>query len=168
MSNLRLLLVEDSEGDAGLIVRVLTQAGFEVAFRRVDDADGLRHALDNSAWDVIVADYRLPAFDAPGVLRMLREWGEDIPCIVVSGEMGEETAVAMMKAGARDYLTKNNLARLAPAVYRELTEAAERRRSRRCPRGIVASRRAPGLSRRGHAVRHVRLSSPERQARLVK
>ena len=85
---------------------------------------------EDPAWDVIIADYHLPGFDAPGALRILQECGHDIPCIVVSGMMGEDTAVEMMKSGAHDYLTKNNLARLVPAVERELAEAARRRESR--------------------------------------
>lgn len=127
---LRILQVEDSENDADLILRLLMQAGFEVFSHRVEDAEGLRHALADPSWDIVIADYHLPGFDAPGALRMLQESGSDIPCIVVSGMMGEETAVEMMKSGAHDYLTKNNLARLVPAVERELAEAALRRETR--------------------------------------
>src|ERR1019366_4477674 len=124
---LRLLQIEDSERDADMILRLLMQAGFEVFSHRVEDAEGLRHALEDPTWDVIIADYHLPGFDAPGALRILQECGRDIPCIVVSGMMGEDTAVEMMKSGAHDYMTKNNLARLAPAVERELAEAVRRR-----------------------------------------
>ena len=127
---LRLLQIEDSESDAELIVRLLKQAGFEVRSQCVDDAEGLRGALEGSTWDVIVADYHLPGFDAPAALRILQEYDQDIPCIVVSGKMGEDVAVEMMKSGAHDYLTKKNLTRLAPAVERELAEAAARRESR--------------------------------------
>ena len=127
---LRLLQIEDSEGDADMILRLLRQGGFEVSSHRVEDADGFRRALEDPAWDVIIADYYLPGFDAPGALRILQECGQDIPCIVVSGKMGEETAVEMMKSGAHDYLTKNNLTRLVPAVERELAEAARRRETR--------------------------------------
>src|SRR5208283_3622107 len=127
---LRLLQIEDSESDADIILRLLMQAGFEVFSRRVDDAEGLRHALEDPTWDVIIADYYMPGFDAPGALRILQEFGQDIPCIVVSGMMGEETAVEMMKSGAHDYLTKKNLTRLVPAVERELAEAARRRETR--------------------------------------
>jgi PAS domain S-box-containing protein len=136
---LRLLLIEDSEGDAELIVQLLTQANFTVAAQRVDDAEGFRRALADSPWDIIVADYHLPSFDAPGALRILQELGADIPCIVVSGMMGEETAVEMMKSGAQDYVTKNNLARLAPAVARELADAEIRRDSRRTQEELHAS-----------------------------
>ena len=127
---LRLLQIEDSESDADLIIRLLMQAGFEVFCQRVEDAESLRHALEDPTWDVIIADYYMPGFDAPGALRMLQECGRDIPCIVVSGKMGEDIAVEMMKSGAHDYLTKNNLTRLVPAVERELAEAQARRESK--------------------------------------
>jgi two-component system, cell cycle sensor histidine kinase and response regulator CckA len=136
---LRLLQIEDSESDADMILRLLMHAGFEVFSHRVEDAVGLRHALEDPTWDVIIADYHLPGFDAPGVLRILQECGNDIPCIVVSGKMGEETAVEMMKSGAHDYLTKNNLTRLAPAVERELAEGAGRRESKRAQEELRGS-----------------------------
>src|SRR5271169_3543139 len=128
--SLRLLQIEDSEIDADMTIRLLMQAGFDVFSRRVEDAEGLRHALEDPNWDVIVADYHLPGFDAPGALRILQEYGKDIPCIVISGMMGEDTAVEMMKSGAQDYMTKHNLTRLVPAVERELGEAAARRETK--------------------------------------
>ena len=127
---LRLLQIEDSESDADLVLRLLMHAGFAVVAQRVENAEGLRRALDAPGWDVIIADYHLPGFDAPSALRILQETGHDIPCIVVSGKMGEDIAVEMMKFGAHDYLTKNNLTRLAPAVEREVAEAAARRDSK--------------------------------------
>lgn len=136
---LRLLQIEDSESDADMILRLLMQGGFEVFSHRVEDADGLRRALEDPAWDVIIADYHLPGFDAPGALRILQECGRDIPCIVVSGKMGEDTAVEMMKSGAHDYLTKNNLSRLVPAVERELAEAASRRETRQAQEELRGS-----------------------------
>jgi len=99
---MRLLQIEDSESDADMILRLLMQAGFEVLSQRVDDAEGLRRALDDPTWDLIIADYHLPGFDAPAALRILQECGKDIPCIVVSGMMGEDTAVEMMKSGGHD------------------------------------------------------------------
>jgi PAS domain S-box-containing protein len=136
---LRLLQIEDSESDADMMLRLLMQAGFEVFSHRVEDAEGLRHALEDPRWDVIIADYHLPGFDAPGALRILQECGHDIPCIVVSGMMGEDTAVEMMKSGAHDYMTKNNLTRLAPAVERELAEAAQRRETRQAQQQLRES-----------------------------
>ncbi len=87
----------------------------------------MRAALAKHPWDLIIADYRLPEFDAPSALSLLHESGHDIPFIVVSGAMGEELAVAMMRAGAQDYLLKSDLARLAPAVEREMGDARTRR-----------------------------------------
>jgi len=128
---LRLLLIEDSESDAGLIVRHLESAGYDVRMNRVQTADALRAALANPEYDVIIADHHLPQFDAPTALAIVREGGHDIPFLVVSGTIGEDRAVAMMKAGAHDYLMKNNLARLAPTVGREIRDALARKDLRR-------------------------------------
>jgi len=128
---LRVLLIEDSESDAGLIVRHLEGAGYGVHANRVETAGALRAALAGPAYDVIIADHRLPQFDAPAALAIVRESGHDIPFLVVSGTIGEERAVAMMKAGAHDYLMKSHLARLAPAVGREIRDALARRQLRR-------------------------------------
>ena len=124
---LRVLQVEDSENDAALILRVLEKAGYEVRSKRVEDPVEMREALEEQAWDVIIADYNLPGFDAPTALKILHEIGRDTPFLVVSGVIGEDVAVEMMKAGAHDYLMKNNLARLAPAVEREMREFRYRR-----------------------------------------
>lgn len=131
--------VEDSESDAALIVRALEKARFQVEWERVEDAAGMRAALAERAWDVIIADYHLPQFDAPAALAILRDSGLDIPFIVVSAIMGEDTAVEMMKAGAHDYLLKDKLARLAPAVERELRDAESRRERRRAEEALAAS-----------------------------
>jgi signal transduction histidine kinase len=127
---LRVLLIEDSDSDAALIVWHLKNAGYDVAASRVETAGELRAALADPAYDVIVADHRLPHFDAPSALAMVRESGHDIPFLVVSGTIGEERAVAMMKAGAHDYVMKSNLTRLAPAVAREIGDALARRELR--------------------------------------
>lgn len=124
---LRLLHVEDSVSDAAFTERALTKAGYTVCSERVVNACEMRDALRKDTWDLIIADYRLPEFDAPSALALLHETGQDIPFIVVSGAMGEDLAVAMMKAGAQDYLLKDDLARLAPAVEREIRDARIRR-----------------------------------------
>ncbi|MCW5978716.1 MAG: EAL domain-containing protein [Bryobacteraceae bacterium] len=124
---LRVLQIEDSESDAALVVRLLEKAGYDVRAERVEEAGQMRAALATSAWDVVIADYHLPRFDAPAALRILHDSGRDIPFIVVSGAVGESVAVELMKAGAHDYVMKNNLPRLAPAVERELREAQTRR-----------------------------------------
>jgi two-component sensor histidine kinase len=127
---LRVLQIEDSESDAALIVRLLEKDGYDVHAERVETAEQMRGALEGQSWEVIVADYRLPKFDAPSALSILQQTGKDIPFIVVSGAIGEETAVSIMKSGAHDYLLKDRLERLAPAVAREIREARSRQRQR--------------------------------------
>src|SRR3954467_3646347 len=105
---LRVLIVEDSEFDAQMIVSILRKGGYDVSFERVETGDALRHALHERAWDIILADYNLPAFDAPAALRILQESGLDLPFIIVSGGIGEDIAVSAMKSGAHDYLMKGN------------------------------------------------------------
>src|SRR5687768_2118643 len=127
MIPLNLLIIEDSEDDALLVIRALRQAGYDVNPTQVDTADGLRDALRKSSWDVAIADYTMPTFTGTKALAMIREHGLDLPFIFVSGTIGEDVAVAAMKTGAHDYIVKGNLARLAPAVERELQEATARR-----------------------------------------
>ncbi|GEM_PF-5573395 len=129
--SLRVLLVEDSEHDAFLIERELHQGGFDPIVERVETSDAMRAALARQVWDVVISDHKLPRFSGMAALQLLRDSGADLPFILVSGTIGEETAVAAMKAGAHDYVMKNALARLAPAVERELQEAEEVRRARR-------------------------------------
>ncbi len=133
---LRVLQVEDSDSDAALIVRILEKTWKDVRAERVEEAGALRAALAGKPWDVIIADYRLPRFDAPAALATLRQTGLDIPFIVVSGTIGEEVAVAMMKAGAHDYLMKSSLARLGPVVKREIVDAEVRRERRRAEQAL--------------------------------
>jgi two-component system, cell cycle sensor histidine kinase and response regulator CckA len=125
---LRVLIVEDSEDDMLLMLRELRRSDYELEYTRVDTAIAMRAALDRQTWDVVIADYTLPTFSAPDALQLLQDHQQDLPFIIVSGTIGEETAVAAMKAGANDYLIKGNLVRLLPAIERELREAAERRK----------------------------------------
>jgi two-component sensor histidine kinase len=127
---LRVLQVEDSESDAALIVRLLQKDGYDVHAERVETAEQMSAALANQSWEVIIADFRLPRFDAPSALKILQQTGKDIPFIVVSGAIGEDIAVNMMRSGAHDYLLKDRLERLAPAVAREIHDARGRRRQR--------------------------------------
>ena len=136
---LRVLIVEDSEFDAQMMVSILRKGGYDVSFERVETADALRTALHDRAWDMILADYNLPDFDAPTALRILQETGLDLPFIIVSGGIGEDIAVSAMKAGAHDYLMKGNLSRLVPAVERELREAANRASQREAKRALQES-----------------------------
>jgi PAS domain S-box-containing protein len=136
---LRVLMVKDSESDAGPLVRRLQQAGYDLAHERVDTADDLRAALAQPDWDIVIADYQMPRFSAPAALEILKASGRDLPFIIVSGTIGEEKAVAMMKAGAHDYVIKDNLARLVPAVERELREAEGRRERQRAEEALLTS-----------------------------
>jgi len=128
---LRVLIVEDHEDDALLVLRELRKGGFEPIWERVQTDVALRQALTAQAWDVVISDYQLPGFNAPTALRILHESLIDLPFIVLSGTIGEATAVAMMKAGAHDYLMKDSLTRLPEAVRREVREANVRAEQRR-------------------------------------
>ncbi len=128
---IRVLIVDDSSEDSELMVRALTDGGYDPSFERVETVDAMKSALDTHVWDLVIADFSMPDFSGYGALASLRESGQDIPCIVVSGTIGEETAVKTMKSGANDYVMKDKLHRLAPAVERELREAIVRRESRK-------------------------------------
>ncbi len=123
---LRALIVEDSEFDAQMMVNILRKGGYEPAFERVETGEQMKAALTNKQWDVILADYNLPDFNALAALKIAQDSQLDLPFVIVSGGIGEDVAVEAMKAGAHDYLMKGNLNRLAPAVERELREAAIR------------------------------------------
>src|SRR3954469_895378 len=122
---LRVLMIEDSDFDSDLLLAMLERGGYNVTPTRVETAEGLRKALEQP-WDIVIADYNLPQFDALAALEIVKASGKDVPFIIVSGGIGESTAVAAMKAGAHDYLMKDNLARLVPVVERELREAVNR------------------------------------------
>ena len=119
--------MEDSKNDALLLIRELKMGGYEPEYERVETPEAMEKALAASGWDVVVSDYRLPRFGAPEALALFRESGLEAPFVVVSGKLGEDAAVEVMKAGADDFLTKDNLTRLCPTVERGLAEAEERR-----------------------------------------
>jgi diguanylate cyclase len=127
---LSVLLVEDSEDDALLTLICLRQAGFEPRWRRVDNEQSMRAALDAISWDVVISDHSMPNFSAPEALKLINQQGLDLPFIIVSGSIGEEAAVRAMKAGAQDYIVKGQLSRLPAAIERELKEVHERRARR--------------------------------------
>jgi PAS domain S-box-containing protein len=137
---IRLLVVEDSEDDARLAMSMLRRGGFAPTFRRVQDLDGLRDALKSEPWDAVLSDFRMPRFSGVEALSVFRQSGRDVPFIFVSGTIGEETAVEAMKAGASDYVMKQNLARLVPAMERELAQAAIRSEHRRAQADLQISR----------------------------
>lgn len=125
---LRVLIVEDSEYDAALLIRAFRTQGYDPTWKIVDMPAALESELRSATWDVILCDYNLPQFGGPAALQILKESGLDLPLIIVSGIIGEDVAVAAMKAGAHDYVPKDNLARLVPAVEREVREAEVRRK----------------------------------------
>jgi PAS domain S-box-containing protein len=133
---LRVLIVEDSENDALLLLRELRRSGYEPYYERVDNSKAMERALAGSAWDVIFSDYRMPRFGAPKALEAARAADSEAPFIVVSGKIGEDVAVEMMKAGAHDYVMKDNLARLCATMERGLEEARERRERRQAEEGL--------------------------------
>jgi two-component system sensor histidine kinase UhpB len=128
---LQVLLIEDSEDDAALLEIELRRAGYAPACHRVETLEALGAALDRQHLDIVISDYRLPRFDGLAALALVKAKGLDVPFIIASGYITEETAVAAMKAGAHDYVMKDKLARLGPAVERELRDAASRRERRR-------------------------------------
>ncbi|HEY6224836.1 MAG TPA: response regulator [Gemmatimonadales bacterium] len=143
---LRVLLVEDSADDARLLVRQLGTAGYDVTHRRVDTPDAMQDALERSVWDIVISDYSMPQFSGTAALALVQERGLDLPFIFVSGTIGEDLAVAAMKAGAADYVLKDKLKRLVPAIERELRDAEVRRERRRAQEVVVERTRLAVLS----------------------
>jgi two-component system cell cycle sensor histidine kinase/response regulator CckA len=137
---LRVLIVEDSESDTALDVRALEAAGHRVTYSVAETAAEMREALATEVFDVILADHNLPQFDALGALAVLKASGLDIPLVIVSGSIGEETAVSLMKAGANDYVLKDKLSRLAFTVERALVDAEDRRRRKQAEEALKLAR----------------------------
>ncbi|HMD13324.1 MAG TPA: PAS domain S-box protein, partial [Bacteroidota bacterium] len=124
---LRVLIVDDSEDDTSLIIRKLSSGGYDPKWERVDSSEAMRNALNREDWDIILCDYKMPNFNAAAALKLAHVNKTDIPFIIVSGAIGEDTAVALMKSGAHDYVMKDKLAKLAVAVERAIREAKIRR-----------------------------------------
>jgi signal transduction histidine kinase len=133
---LRVLIIEDSENDALLLLRELRRAGYDPVYERVYTAEGLLTALSKQPWEVIISDFVMPQFSGLEALKLSKSKGVDIPFIITSGKISDDTAVLSMKAGAADYINKNNLSRLGPAIERELQETVVRRESEKASRTL--------------------------------
>lgn len=129
-SPLRMLLVEDSEDDAVLLLRALKKGGIDPFYQVVDSEESLESALQNERWDIVITDHNMPGFTSFRVLELTRQYGIDLPVVIVSGLIGEDMAVRAMKAGAQDYIMKGNLSRLIPAIRREIREGSVRKAKR--------------------------------------
>lgn len=138
-SSLKVLIVEDSEADAELLLHALRKAGFNPTARRVERPVEMQAALRQDYWDVIISDYVLPQFSGLEALKILQATGQDVPFIILSGKIGEEVAVDALKAGAHDYLLKDRMTRIGAAVERELREAAARRQRRQAEAALRES-----------------------------
>ncbi len=129
-THLRVLVVEDSDDDTSMLLRLFKQGGYEVEYERVETAPAMAAALSKREWDIVVSDFTMPQFSGLAALSQLQATGLDIPFILISGTIGEDLAVAAMKAGAQDYLLKDKLTKLVPTVARELADAQVRRQHR--------------------------------------
>jgi two-component system sensor histidine kinase UhpB len=136
---LRVLVIEDSENDAELMLRELRRGGFETAFQRVDSAEAVSAALAGQEWDLVLSDYVMPGFSGLEALALFKQQKLDVPFIVVSGHIGEDLAIEAMKSGAHDYVMKDKLVRLMPAVTRELRESAMRQARKKSDQALRES-----------------------------
>ncbi|MBI2934025.1 MAG: response regulator [Chloroflexi bacterium] len=150
---LRMLVVEDSESDTLLLLRQLRMDGFDITHQRVDSAADLETALEKQDWDIVISDYVMPGFGGLAVLQLLRDRKLDIPCIIVSGKISDETAVAAMKAGARDYVMKDNVRRLSQVIHRELDEAETRSSRKRAEDTLKVREEELALTRQMDAIK---------------
>src|ERR1700730_13297390 len=151
---LRVLMIEDSEDDAALLLRELQRGSYDVVSERVDLPDTLNSALDTKTWDLVVSDFSMPHFSGTDALHLLRARGTEVPFIFVSGTMGEETAVAALQNGAQDYLMKTNLKRLVPAVQRALQEAEDRRQRKQMEQQVQQLRKFEAIGKLAGGIAH--------------
>jgi len=151
---LAVLIVEDNPHDAALLLRELKRGGYEVAYERVDTPEAMAAALDRQSWDIVLSDYSMPRFSAPAALALIKERRLDLPFIIISGTIGEETAVTSLRAGAHDFLVKGALARLLPAIERELRDASSRAERKRIHEQLLISERMASVGTLAAGVAH--------------
>jgi two-component system cell cycle sensor histidine kinase/response regulator CckA len=151
---LRLLMIEDSEDDALLLLRELRKGGYEITHERVDTPAAMAAALDSKKWDLVISDHSMPHFSGVQALHLLRSNGSRVPFIFVSGTIGEETAVSALKDGAQDYVMKTNLKRLLPAVQRELQEVVQRQERERLERQVQQLHKFETIGRLAGGIAH--------------
>jgi CheY-like chemotaxis protein len=150
---LHALIAEDSEQDAALVVRQLRNGGFALSYERVESESAMAAALARQHWDIVLTDYSMPQFNAERVLALIAKSGLDIPCIVVSGAVGEETAAEVMRAGAHDLILKRNLKRLLPAITREIEARGYGGNAKRRIRSWIESANSSNSSCKGFLTR---------------
>jgi two-component system cell cycle sensor histidine kinase/response regulator CckA len=151
---LRVLMIEDSEDDAALLVRELRRGDFDVQFERVDESPALEFAFEKQSWDLIISDFSMPHFSGINALKLLRSKGCEKPFIFVSGTIGEETAVAALRDGAQDYLMKTNLKRLVPAVQRALQEAEDRKHRKQMEQQVQQLQKFEAIGKLAGGIAH--------------
>lgn len=151
---LRALIIEDNPDDEELVLDELRRGGYDVVHQCVESAEAMRAALASAPWEVVLSDFALPAFSAPAALDLLRAEGFDTPLIIVSGTVGEETAVAAMRSGASDYVLKHSLVRLCPAIERELRDAERRAEQRKMQEQLLISDRMASVGTLAAGVAH--------------
>jgi signal transduction histidine kinase len=151
---LRVLVVEDNVDDEELLLVELRRGGYDVVHERVESAEAMRAALAGGTWDVVLSDFAMPRFSGPAALELLRGEGLETPFIIVSGTVGEEAAVAAMRSGASDYVLKNSMARLCPAIERELRASERRAEQRRMREQLLISDRMASVGTLAAGVAH--------------